>query len=104
MIYTHPYIHHTQYILRYVLHLTYMYTYPSMYTTLYTYIRIQVVIFVSKVARARELNKLLEDCNFPSCCIHAGLKQEERIERFKQFKVSKWRICVEYLKLYCLYN
>jgi len=47
----------------------------------------QVVIFVSKVARAKELNKLLEDCNFPSICIYAGLKQEERIERFKQFKV-----------------
>ena len=54
----------------------------------------QVVIFVSKVARARELNKLLEDCNFPSCCIHAGLKQEERIERFKQFKDFQKRILV----------
>jgi len=54
----------------------------------------QVVIFVSKVARARELNKLLADCNFPSICIHAGLKQEERIERFKQFKDFQSRILV----------
>jgi ATP-dependent RNA helicase UAP56/SUB2 len=54
----------------------------------------QVVIFVSKVARARELQKLLSDCNFPSICIHGGLKQEERIERFKQFKEFNSRILV----------
>jgi len=47
----------------------------------------QVVIFVSKVSRAVELNRLLEDCNFPSICIHSALRQEERIERFKAFKV-----------------
>ena len=86
-----------------------MYTYPfyiyaTPYISLYAYIHIQVVIFVSKVARARELNKLLEDCNFPSCCIHAGLKQEERIERFKQFKVSivyiVYIVCIVYLSVY----
>ena len=32
----------------------------------------QVVIFVKSVARARELNKLLNECNFPSTAIHAG--------------------------------
>jgi ATP-dependent RNA helicase UAP56/SUB2 len=47
----------------------------------------QVVIFVSKVNRAVELNRILEECNFPSIVIHAGLKQEERIARFKSFKV-----------------
>ena len=36
---------------------------------------VQVVIFVSKVKRAIELSKLLEDCNFPSICIHSMLKQ-----------------------------
>merc|ERR1719263_480708 len=46
----------------------------------------QVVIFVSKVARARELNKLLDDCNFPSICIHSGLKQEDRLKKFQSFK------------------
>jgi ATP-dependent RNA helicase UAP56/SUB2 len=35
----------------------------------------QVVIFVSKVNRAIELNRILEECNFPSIVIHAGLKQ-----------------------------
>ena len=54
----------------------------------------QVVIFVSKVARCKELAKLLEDCMFPTICIHAGLKQEERIERFKQFKEMQKRILV----------
>lgn len=54
----------------------------------------QVVIFVSKVARAVELSKLLEDCNFPSICIHSNLKQEERIARFKSFKEFNKRILV----------
>ena len=38
----------------------------------------QVVIFVKSVMRAKELNKLLVECNFPSICIHRGMKQEER--------------------------
>jgi ATP-dependent RNA helicase UAP56/SUB2 len=54
----------------------------------------QVVIFVSKLNRARELSKLLEDCMFPSICIHSGLRQEERIERFKAFKECQKRILV----------
>jgi len=54
----------------------------------------QVVIFVSKVKRAIELSRLLEDCNFPSICIHSMLKQEERIFRFKAFKDFQKRILV----------
>lgn len=54
----------------------------------------QVVIFVSKVARAIELNRLLDDCNFPSICIHSGMKQEERIARYKCFKDYEKRILV----------
>jgi len=54
----------------------------------------QVVIFVAKVARAIELNRLLDDCNFPSICIHSGMKQEERIARYKCFKDYEKRILV----------
>jgi ATP-dependent RNA helicase UAP56/SUB2 len=54
----------------------------------------QVVIFVSKVARANELNRLLTECNFPSICIHSGMSQEERIKRFKSFKDFNKRILV----------
>jgi len=54
----------------------------------------QVVIFVSKVARANELNRLLGECNFPSICIHAGMKQEDRIAKYKSFKDFKARILV----------
>ena len=54
----------------------------------------QVVIFVSKVARANELNRLLTECNFPSICIHAGQKQEERISKYKSFKEFNARILV----------
>ena len=51
----------------------------------------QVIIFVSKVARAIELNKLLVECNFPSICSHGGLKQPERLRRLKEFKDFKKR-------------
>mmetsp|Transcript_15750 Transcript_15750/g.32348 ORF Transcript_15750/g.32348 Transcript_15750/m.32348 type:complete len:420 (-) Transcript_15750:143-1402(-) len=54
----------------------------------------QVVIFVSKVARCNELNRLLTECNFPSICIHGGLTQEERINRYKSFKEFEARILV----------
>jgi len=54
----------------------------------------QVVIFVRSVNRASELNKLLQECNFPSICIHRDLPQEERIERYKKFKDFQARIMV----------
>jgi len=54
----------------------------------------QVVIFVRSVNRAIELNKLLQDCNFPSIAIHGALKQEERIDRYKKFKDFQSRIMV----------
>lgn len=54
----------------------------------------QVIIFVSKVKRATELNRLLEECGFPSMCIHSGMKQPERTAKFKDFKDYKKRILV----------
>jgi len=54
----------------------------------------QVVIFVKSVQRAIALDKLLTECNFPSIAIHSALKQEERIERYKQFKDFQKRIMV----------
>ena len=40
----------------------------------------QIVIFVKSVQRARELNKLLVECNFPSIAIHGSMTQTERLE------------------------
>merc|ERR1719324_1646029 len=54
----------------------------------------QVVIFVKSVQRAIALDKLLVECNFPSIAIHSGLDQEERINRYKQFKEFQKRIMV----------
>merc|ERR1712203_413346 len=54
----------------------------------------QVVIFVKSVQRAIALDKLLLECNFPSIAIHSHLSQDERIERYKQFKEFKKRIMV----------
>merc|ERR1712046_337078 len=54
----------------------------------------QVVIFVKSVQRATALDKLLVECSFPSLAIHSGLSQEERINRYKQFKEFQKRIMV----------
>jgi len=54
----------------------------------------QVVIFVNGVRRCKELNKLLQECNFPSMCMYGGLKQEERLARYNKFKEYKSRILV----------
>lgn len=54
----------------------------------------QVVIFVKSVGRARELSRLLEDCNFPVICIHGQLTQPQRIEAYKQFKEGQKRLMV----------
>ncbi|KND02048.1 DEAD-box ATP-dependent RNA helicase 15 [Spizellomyces punctatus DAOM BR117] len=54
----------------------------------------QVCIFVKSVQRAVELNKLLNECNFPSITIHSQMPQEERINRYKSFKEFNKRIMV----------
>eukprot|EP00744_Colponema_vietnamica_P000858 GILI01001488.1.p1 GENE.GILI01001488.1~~GILI01001488.1.p1 ORF type:complete len:441 (-),score=146.13 GILI01001488.1:305-1576(-) len=54
----------------------------------------QVVIFVKSVPRANALDALLNECRFPSICIHGGLRQEERIDRYKKFKNFEKRIMV----------
>jgi ATP-dependent RNA helicase UAP56/SUB2 len=50
-----------------------------------------VVIFVKSVQRAKALNALLNECNFPSVCIHRGMDQKERINVYSQFKENKAR-------------
>eukprot|EP00919_Chromeraceae_sp_WS-2016_P046242 GHVR01109895.1.p1 GENE.GHVR01109895.1~~GHVR01109895.1.p1 ORF type:complete len:337 (+),score=66.77 GHVR01109895.1:174-1184(+) len=54
----------------------------------------QVIIFVKSAARAKVLDKLLNECNFPSICIHSNMKQPDRIEQYNRFKAFKSRIMV----------
>merc|ERR1711939_6790 len=54
----------------------------------------QVIIFVKSPDRAKTLNQLLCDCNFPSIATFGRLKQEERIEKYKAFKNFDKRILV----------
>merc|ERR1712023_453339 len=54
----------------------------------------QVIIFVKNPERAKTLNQLLCDCNFPSIATYGRLKQEERIEKYKAFKNFSKRILV----------
>lgn len=54
----------------------------------------QVVIFVNSARRAKELDKLLRECNFPSMVIFGGMDQKDRLERYNKFKDYKSRILV----------
>jgi ATP-dependent RNA helicase UAP56/SUB2 len=54
----------------------------------------QVIIFVKSTQRAKELNRLLNECSFPSIAVHSGIPQDERIARYKLFKEFNKRICV----------
>merc|ERR1712178_614090 len=54
----------------------------------------QVIIFVKSPERAKTLNQLLCDCNFPSIATYGRLKQEERIGKYKSFKNFQKRILV----------
>jgi len=54
----------------------------------------QCIIFVRSVQRAKELNKLLTEINFPSTCIHSDLSQDERLARYRLFREFRSRIMV----------
>jgi ATP-dependent RNA helicase UAP56/SUB2 len=54
----------------------------------------QVVIFVSKGVRAKELDRLLKECNFPSDHVHGGMPQEDRIKHYNAFRKFESRILV----------
>ncbi|KAK4537353.1 hypothetical protein CDCA_CDCA12G3378 [Cyanidium caldarium] len=54
----------------------------------------QLVIFVRSVQRAKYLNQMLRESNFPSITIHSAMPQEERIKRYRAFKDFEARILV----------
>jgi len=54
----------------------------------------QVIIFVSSPPRATELNKILNECNFPSECMHSKMKPQQRTEVYKKVKDYKCRVVV----------
>uniref|UniRef100_A0A3Q1FKE9 RNA helicase n=1 Tax=Acanthochromis polyacanthus TaxID=80966 RepID=A0A3Q1FKE9_9TELE len=53
-----------------------------------------VVIFVKSVQRCIALSQLLLEQNFPAIAIHRGMAQEERLNRYQQFKDFQRRILV----------
>merc|ERR1711972_113725 len=54
----------------------------------------QVVIFVKSVQRCMALTQLLVEQNFPVIAIHRGMNQEERLNKYQQFKDFQKRILV----------
>jgi superfamily II DNA/RNA helicase len=54
----------------------------------------QVIIFVKNPKRAEALNPLLTENGFPSIFIHGGMKQEERLKHYNDFKNFNKRILV----------
>jgi len=54
----------------------------------------QVVIFVKSVQRCIALAQLLVEQNFPTIAIHRSMSQEERLNKYQQFKDFQKRILV----------
>lgn len=54
----------------------------------------QVIIFVSKVERCIELNKILRENNFPSIAIHSRMDTDERLKKYNDFRAGQGRILV----------
>lgn len=54
----------------------------------------QTIIFCKTIERAKFLNEILEKMDLPSIAIHRRMSQEERIEKYKEFKEFKKRILV----------
>ncbi|XP_065182843.1 ATP-dependent RNA helicase DDX39A-like [Sycon ciliatum] len=54
----------------------------------------QVIIFVKSVQRCMALAQLLVEQNFPAIAIHSHMTQEERLNRYQQFKNFEKRILV----------
>merc|ERR1712137_784833 len=49
----------------------------------------QVVIFVKFIQRATVLDKLLQECNFPSIAIHSGLNQVSALDGTNNLRSSR---------------
>jgi ATP-dependent RNA helicase UAP56/SUB2 len=54
----------------------------------------QVIIFVKSIQRCESLAQLLVEQNVPAFSIHSGMSQEERLEKYQQFKNFDKRILV----------
>jgi ATP-dependent RNA helicase UAP56/SUB2 len=54
----------------------------------------QTIIFCKSIERAKFLNEILIKMDLPSIAIHRKMTQEDRIEKYKEFKEFKKRILV----------
>lgn len=54
----------------------------------------QVVIFVKSIQRCVALRGLLVEQNFPAIAIHRAMKQEDRLQKYQEFKDFQQRILV----------
>lgn len=54
----------------------------------------QVIIFCSRVDRAKFLDKILQEMKFESVAIHSDMGQSDRIELYTKFKKGEKRIVV----------
>jgi len=54
----------------------------------------QTIIFCKSIERAKFLNEILIKMDLPSIAIHRRMSQEDRIEKYKEFKEFKKRILV----------
>lgn len=54
----------------------------------------QVIIFTSRVDRAKFLDRILQEMKFESVAIHSDMSQQDRIDLYSKFKKGEKRIVV----------
>lgn len=54
----------------------------------------QLVIFIKNISRAKELEKILNNSKYNCLTIHGGLPQNQRLERYKEFKENKKNLLI----------
>jgi ATP-dependent RNA helicase UAP56/SUB2 len=54
----------------------------------------QLVVFVQSPGRARALDKILNECEYPSSAIHGDMQQQDRIKAYHQFKEFQKKVLV----------
>ena len=54
----------------------------------------QCIIYCNSIKRVADLYEAMKEDQFPVCCIHSGMEQEEREEGYKLFKEGKYRVLI----------
>lgn len=54
----------------------------------------QCIIYCNSIKRVGDLYEAMKEDNFPVCCIHSGMEQEERESGYSAFKKGEFRVLI----------